>query len=1323
MRKRLLGLFGAALFWGTILIGVFGMTTSDSQAATLGDPLQNQNMKGTGGTGTGSASLDGTTPWSMYEIPGLNRNHTSSEGSFVQWGYKGWPNASTGTPLAYAWDSSKSDAANATANYNAWTKGQTESPIAIQFQNKVANHGSAYFALNYVDKDYLVDFGNGDDASDVAKAWATQSTTPTQKAEVFNPMGVNSKMNSSMQLDTANGQSFSGGYVQATGNVPIKAAIAAQSPTTVDAQMAGNWAVMVRVRVAAGMAAKSLAASIDWARSYYFLSVDSVSFLGITGASVNINFPLQFDHHVYLDPNNSQQFFLKVKGIPYNVVNKDGFDFANTYGRQLQLQNGNADYQDYLNNRSLKSLQTGATKAAYYLDFLSGYNSNTGGNNANSHSETAGMLLGGDGAHNYGSETNPNWQPRFSPQYGDKLSTTNTVWDPLGGIVGNNSDVTGNWLQPGRSPVYNTGATGRMISMLNAATTNQPAWRSLISGFFGLGRLILQSVVSYFTSQAFTGNAHINFAFDMSKYSAGTSKEEQAITKGRLPAAPNADGTFNIHDGSTADPIQIKMYDSSDLVDPYSTLKGLDRSNTDEDGALRKALHVVPQDKDAGQNGQSKSSGETPADYAVINAANETDLDSKGTNYPVYTNFTSWTGAIVPYDRMHWTDDSGSDNQETQFTDTMHSDGKLGNDIDHRTASPDAGNDGILVNDGQGTKFKVQTREKYLTETNGYGGNENLPQLTGSTLNKAGLIWPDRYANVYQYYDYSSNTVNTRTVDVEPVKYDKQDAEVSVKSASNLSGKQITGNLNGQTWAYTGTLDGYPLADASINLSQTFNPVMLLKTSALILLYRSQVSGTNHYKRQLGYWRDTLASAAGGDTMQLKFIPNIGSTNDQTTNVNNLAASTTSQPILGDWSASNPLAQPGTTIPTSDGITASYQLPLKTMDSANFFQGSGTLTRNGPISAVNGYSVAAGVDNTASDSYDLFLVNGDDTKQYYEAKKEFYPVTSGSGNSDVHILKDGDTNTNVPVKVTVTRKSDASSEDDSSMIIRIPNVQTSTSDVGATISKPEVTDSNGQSATVTATGDTGWLAQDFTSYKVQFSDTPTSFTYTYNYQIKNQDNIPVHMPYADLIMRDDPTTARVLAVSNGVQFAKQKNVNILHVPSMDFGSHNVPGAAAGSYSVTDPADAYFQVQDNADSLAAQTSWSLTGRLGAFQNGDNKTYTDFQIDLGQPMLDAAGKQKETNTSQPGANENSTDYTNEEKNYLNHTPGTMVGNPTSTANVNLYTLNRLLEPQVDASNLIRYYPYATLLTPADMNPTITKGTYTSSITYTVNDDGSL
>lgn len=59
-------------------------------------------------------------------------------------------------------------------------------------------------------------------------------------------------------------------------------------------------------------------------------------------------FPMQFDHHVYLDPDHSNVFFLKVKGIP--LIHSETNGIFQTKSSTIKLARFAQDSIDYQNN-------------------------------------------------------------------------------------------------------------------------------------------------------------------------------------------------------------------------------------------------------------------------------------------------------------------------------------------------------------------------------------------------------------------------------------------------------------------------------------------------------------------------------------------------------------------------------------------------------------------------------------------------------------------------------------------------------------------------------------------------------------------------------------------------------------------------------------------------------------------------------------------------------------------------------------------------------------------------------------------------------------
>lgn len=1308
-KQGLVGLLLAALVGGALIAG----SGPQVKAATIGDTLQNDKMTvGTDSNGVRSVMYNGK-PWSMYEIPGLGRERRPSEGSFVKTGYS-W---SGGTPM--------STDASYSAITQGWNTGKTASPVAVSFQNTGNTFGSPYFSLNYVDKDDLVDFGA---SPSLTQAWANKQLSSSQQGQVFNPTGVSSKMKgdsatATPKLDAANA-SFDGGYMQATGNVPISAAVAGSSSTLVDATMAGDWAVMVRVQVADGIDAKALAASVDWDKSYYYLTIKTIS---VIGATFTINFPLQFDHHIYLDPNSDSDFFLKVKGIPFwakqtgNAGTGAWWTGYHPYPAsddpngtvQLQLQDGNADYVDYLNNRQISGQQ------AATLDRLNGPD----GDKTQQTSLNDSQLT---------TTVNGQIQPNFSTYKHQPIYTALDFGTPLWNLYGvTSSDST----DTTKGTLYNAGPTGRMAVLLNgvAGSDNQTTERLIGTGFSG----IYANVVNWFTQNKLTGSAHINFSFDMSKYAAGTSQKEQALTAGRFFAAPKADGTFNQNNETgqvASDAIKITMYDSSQLVDPYNLIPSdtanYSRTDTSTTSNIRKILRT---DKSSQMNATSAGqAGMTPADYAVID---KKYLD-QGTEYPTYTNFTSWTGAIMPYDRMHWTDDS-KNTEDTSFTDTMHSANQLQKT---GTASPDPAQDGILVN-GTTDPFQITERTPFLaTQTN------LQPTFTdeGKTkLGVAGAIYPQRYANVYQFYDYNSD--GTATEDIKPI-YSNSTNNLKVGVAANapsngksainldLTGKKLTSSLDGSQWKYTGTMDSggtsaLPLAQATINLSQSLKPRLNLSGGTVYTVNDSDLKKDGGITKLNGTYQDPLA-IIGNDTLQAVQSSNNTNGQDQTARWAKMDVDTNAHDMSFNVANNNPYDNEdpnsgdatksvAATPDSSGNVLFKYQMPAKTDPDARVFYGGLNFSRLGPVNVAGGYQLPTSVDGTASASYLVFRnQDAPDTAWYTENK--YFTATKQTR----QFVQSTDTSYGVTADVTSTGKGTNYSKN---LTILIPKLGNNTDDKNPTYPTvdplPTVKgtgDDASNAATVTAgSSNIPGVKDNFYVYNVVFAKAPKTFTYNYTYKI-NSGGFPADF-YNKALTDVIENGTQMLAQSNPVYFAPFQNVNLLSVPSMDFGQHPTPGSTAGNYLITSDSapNSMLTVQDNrtTGNVSTPGSWSVSGTLSKFTNQDtNAVYSNFRLALGRPALDTKGTSEgltDPGQTPPG------DYTNSEQAFVNHTPGTMVANGNGAV---LYTLNRLVEPDA-ASSITRYYPTAQLTVPADIGPTVTKGHYTSTITYTVQDNASL
>ncbi|MFT8337798.1 hypothetical protein [Schleiferilactobacillus harbinensis] len=1150
-----------------------------------------------------------TAPADMYTIPGLGRARQKDEGSYVKSG-----TGSSGTPIT-----------NGTTG--AWASKTTESPTIITFPATSKDHGDSWFSINYVNKNDFIDFIDAQQANQFY----------VNGRNNYNANNVESLMGDG-QIEPGglggpvlkDGQSFDGGFLQVTGNVPISAKIA-KSKTSVDAVMAGNWGVMVRVTLPEGIDAKSLGGAIDWGKSYFYLTLDSINVV-LLGQIKNLNFPLQFDHHVYLDDKKTNVFYLKVKGIPFKYDIPDNQSTA-----LMQLQRGTADYLDYLHNRYIDN------GIAHPLDNLE----------ADGDTDTVG--------------SGENIQPKFVIETGGK----NTVWDPFYGLAYEWGGLILGWIAGifSSSPVYATGNVGRTLSLLNAAdpSSNRAIVSSGSIGGWLMSMLVspvLSAISSYFVTSGFEGSAHINFSFDMSKYTGDQNKAYQAITGGRMLPAPYADGRFNKgttlgtndKDDKNRRAIGISLYGSNTLLDPYSVLAGKDRSKPNDD--LLNQLKA----------------GTSPLDYAVID---ESKLDLGTTNpdqtdvrdFPVYTNFTSWTAFVSPFDN-------------SKTVDTLHSSGDpLGSDMRARTATPNSYSDGILVNDGQPfTVDQNYTTDDYAPTTK---------SATDKTLVKAGGITPERYAQVYQYYDYSGATPVPNPTRV----YTTTDNALSLNVATDTNAPlkyngKITKGFPDNTWVYAGKYNVLPVAGTSLALNQDIRPEMNLTGDQIYVLDKSQLINDKTLKEALGTWRDRLT--IGTDTMTITTYPIASDTALGTATTDQLVPSADLHDIdlhLGDSVNYGFEGDP----PYGD-LTAGLTIP-PVASTDNGFYGLVKLSRNAdvPINVKTATpTLDAGSADLANNANFLVLLRDDTDGASWTAEHHYTDSAS-----TIHFFYQNGDQANVGG--TVKNTGDISKQ---TFQIMIPRV------TGTTISNLAVTAPDGSAvpeANITKMTSNTDLDKYYQRYLVKMPSLvikDQAFTFSYTYQASDIANMPESTTLQTVIGDEN---GKVLARTGNLYLKRMKTVAILQVPQFDFGKQTLPKSEQ-QYGLTDDSKKLAQlvIQDNSQANnTGALSWRVTGRLSAFANPDaSEAHTDFKLDLGLPTM-------------PADYQYPTDPDLKAPIVANHTPETMLSNNVTQQ---LFFLNRVLESTTDATPLTLTYADAKLTVP---NTVVKSGKYESTVTYTVKD----
>ncbi|WP_034527185.1 hypothetical protein [Secundilactobacillus oryzae] len=197
----------------------------------------------------------------------------------------------------------------------------TSSPVTIVFPS------SGSFALNYVDKTGYVS--------------PDGSTNPSGVSNLTDSSG-NITLNNNQLMKNGN-SAYSGGYLQAHGNLSLRVTLDSSVSGTnfVNNMSSGNYGVMVKIELPKDMDASAMAKAIVWDKAYMMLQM-SVPLAG------SPQFPMQFDHHVYLDPDHSNVFFLKVKGIP--LIHSETNGIFQTKSSTIKLARFAQDSIDYQNN-------------------------------------------------------------------------------------------------------------------------------------------------------------------------------------------------------------------------------------------------------------------------------------------------------------------------------------------------------------------------------------------------------------------------------------------------------------------------------------------------------------------------------------------------------------------------------------------------------------------------------------------------------------------------------------------------------------------------------------------------------------------------------------------------------------------------------------------------------------------------------------------------------------------------------------------------------------------------------------------------------------
>jgi len=198
--------------------------------------------------------------------------------------------------------------------------------------------------------------------------------------------GTGSKLNLTNGMMTNGNAPYTGGYIKVAGTLGFTANI--KSDLDIKEVEAGNYGVMVKVTLPTDVDASQLQDAIKWDKAYFSLTL-SPPLSGLIGTP---NFPMQFDHHVYLDPDSKNVFYLKVKGIPVQAVTSG----STAYLKMMRSQ----DQTDLANNMTSSGSQLKPTALA-----ANGVTTSTAGSG-----DLFGIVFGGN-SYGFSIFYNPNASP------------------------------------------------------------------------------------------------------------------------------------------------------------------------------------------------------------------------------------------------------------------------------------------------------------------------------------------------------------------------------------------------------------------------------------------------------------------------------------------------------------------------------------------------------------------------------------------------------------------------------------------------------------------------------------------------------------------------------------------------------------------------------------------------------------------------------------------------------------------------------------------------------------------------------------------------
>lgn len=188
----------------------------------------------------------------------------------------------------------------------------------------------------------------------------SQGQYPALDATNVNNLESGSDAGAKLNIDsnglmTNGAQAYTGGRIKVVGSLPLTAKIT--SNLSKEQIASGNYGVMVRVQLPKDVEASKISDAIEWDKAYFFMQLDNISL--VNGSPT---FPMQFDHHVYLDPNDKSAFYLKVKGIPITITATSSWGIGYASMHLARYGQDQIDYQNNITNAGrLKPTELGTS--------------------------------------------------------------------------------------------------------------------------------------------------------------------------------------------------------------------------------------------------------------------------------------------------------------------------------------------------------------------------------------------------------------------------------------------------------------------------------------------------------------------------------------------------------------------------------------------------------------------------------------------------------------------------------------------------------------------------------------------------------------------------------------------------------------------------------------------------------------------------------------------------------------------------------------------------------------------------------------------------